>query len=667
MAKDDLEFRVVATDDATKVIDSVQKKADKLEGTEADVQLGAKDEASDRIDEVLKRVAGLDGDTAEVILKAEQTKAEGEIRKLQRLLADLDGEEADVVIEARDNATARLAKIKTALDEIDHADVDVEVGGLDKMSGLLDKMPGKAGELASSLGSLGTGGAIAAGVGGVATLLFQAGQEAAQAATEAQSLGKYIGTSTEEASRLLTVLETVGVEAGDLKDIVGQVNGVMTQTPALAEELGIKLEGANPAQVFLDTYDAIRKIEDPQRRLILMGQAFGEEGARQIGEVVARYGDLRKAMEDVNDSQVITDEDAAKAREYEAAMAKVTGEFKGLALTLGQDVLPILTAVADILGAIGTPGPQPGSMDQFVETFRKANTTFEEAQTRLTDMGFAAGDVAAALENAGLKHDDAGQKAKSLADQMGETARETRKAGTAAAQTGRDTEHLGIEMQDAQNPVKTLTTRIEEQTKAYDILKGRYNDRSTFLSITQQFADFTKAVEDNKTAADDAKISNAEFEQQVISLKGNVIDYIQATDDIPPEVKTRLQASVDQGSVEHAQAVLNALTVGRTVDIGINLHPQGSGKFQFVAAAQGSKGLPGGATLVGEDGPELLNLPRGTTVTSAPQTARILSQPSVVNSTTIVNVPRGYRTLDAATAAHRLERRSGRLYKGRGA
>lgn len=57
----------------------------------------------------------------------------------------------------------------------------------------------------------------------------------------------------------------------------------------------------------------------------------------------------------------------------------------------------------------------------------------------------------------------------------------------------------------------------------------------------------------------------------------------------------------------------------------------------LLTAATGTDFSPGGPTLVGEQGPEIMNVPRGSSILPAAQTAQALQQPTVIN----INLPVG--------------------------
>jgi hypothetical protein len=179
--------------------------------------------------------------------------------------------------------------------------------------------------------------------------------------------------------------------------------------------------------------------------------------------------------------------------------------------------------------------------------------------------------------------------------------------------------------------------------------------------------------------------------------------FSSAIADLPPEIQAKVAAQVEEGSPQEAwKTAYNGIqdqgniTIDTEVGAPPNISharsdaqedfnrlppviiPTKMGKPTVGAFSEGGTVGDGGG-VAGEAGPEIIHLPDGrraivagatfvppgTVVTSTSATARQLGNttvPSIVNNTINVNVPRGYRELDAAKAAARIAKRSGRLY-----
>jgi hypothetical protein len=127
-----------------------------------------------------------------------------------------------------------------------------------------------------------------------------------------------------------------------------------------------------------------------------------------------------------------------------------------------------------------------------------------------------------------------------------------------------------------------------------------------------------------------------------------------ANRDINEAAKTRYSSIVVSASTWSAlqaiYAVQSALRVAASLaNIGI--------------FAKGSSYTPEGMALVGEQGPELIQLPRGSKVMTAGQTRAIQSdapaETSTINNNFVFNMPRGTRAADVAAAVRRQTRIQG--------
>ena len=116
--------------------------------------------------------------------------------------------------------------------------------------------------------------------------------------------------------------------------------------------------------------------------------------------------------------------------------------------------------------------------------------------------------------------------------------------------------------------------------------------------------------------------------------------------------QTLIQAQLDDWQ---ARRDLAALTAERYVPIVPRVTGRTPQRF-----ARGTKGAPGGTALVGEDGPELVELPRGAGVRNAQETAAMASAGSAP-VTVVNNWPAGVTPSDVARAQRRYARIQGPL------
>ena len=357
LRKQELETRLVATDHASKVIDKVADELDALEKRgDTAIEITAEDKASAEIRTVSERLAGLSDEDKTIVLKAQARDAEKEIDRILRSLArveQMDDEEVTIRVEALGNARAELDRIQKEAKEVDRlspeVNVDVQASGLDDVLGKLDALPGALGEITTAFAG---GGGIAAGAAAVATAFVAAADSVADAAIEAKTLSSLTGDTVEDASRLQVVWKRTGAEANDLADVILQMNGVLADSPELARQLGINLkDGATGSQRMAEVIEKVRGSMLPvTEQAILLGKVFGEEGVRQVAKLETLVGtDLLRAMRDVAEEQVMSEEDVRAAEQMKASVAEMRAEFDKVAVQLGREIVPLLGEAAGFL------------------------------------------------------------------------------------------------------------------------------------------------------------------------------------------------------------------------------------------------------------------------------------------------------------------------------
>ena len=255
----------------------------------------------------------------------------------------------------------------------DLGDVDVSV------KGITNALTGRGGASVAALG-------LAGG-------LFAAAKSAADAAVEVDVLATALNTDVETASRLATVFERVGIETNDIADIGLQIAGALADDVELAGRLGLTLgQAKDPVTALkagIDNWDFMTATE--------RASVFGEEGVRQISAIVAEGGNLQTMLDEVGEANIFTAADAEEARELNLQIAKMEEEFKGLALSIGKEVIP---AVADftegLREVVGGPAGKgwggwgkevTGFFKDYGEAIYNPLYAFEELKDAVTDAG----------------------------------------------------------------------------------------------------------------------------------------------------------------------------------------------------------------------------------------------------------------------------------------
>lgn len=326
----DLEVNVVANaGQAKRELGEVSADVKELEG-QHEIDISVDDDATDDLAAIRDKLDALTEKDREIALKGQASHLETEIKRAEKALGRLDKydqQEIDIRVEARDNATRKLKAIRDELDQLDRASADVDVGATGGIGGGGGGggptiLPGGA---AGGLGKALAGGAAAAGAVNIANNFRDA-------SIDAQTLATATGSTVEEASRLLFVAESAGLEYADVFDILSNMNSVLRDTPELAERLNVDTRESGIDQFIAAVGGLQTEIDDTGERGVLSAQLFGEEGNRQIGRLQTLVGDLSTAIEDVPSAAVLTDADVETAKEYNTELLKL----KETAIIIGR-------------------------------------------------------------------------------------------------------------------------------------------------------------------------------------------------------------------------------------------------------------------------------------------------------------------------------------------
>ena len=139
-----------------------------------------------------------------------------------------------------------------------------------------------------------------------------------------------------------------------------------------------------------------------------------------------------------------------------------------------------------------------------------------------------------------------------------------------------------------------------------------------FVIIADGIADirFNRADKHNSLtlemfeAINEAGASNRDKRLALVQLKQELISYLSSLEGVPAEKQTEILALIDQGAFDEAELALSYLARGRQVAIS----PTTGGQLPNVSTgingrrAMGGPVAAGGAYLVGENGPEVLQM-----------------------------------------------------------
>lgn len=478
----------------------------------------------------------------------------------------------------------------------------------------------------------------------VGSALVKMGLDAVMAfqdlALEVGKFGDATGLAYDDASRLIEVAGDVGIEVGTLQGAVQRFNKEVGAGRVDLKQFGSDLVYAKDGSIdaynsFINAATAIGAIEDPTKRAEAAQEAFG----RSYGEIAELMEmdaeDLRTALGDVADSKVIDKGEVQRAREFRAALDNLKDTIEGIQLTVGENLVPKLQASFAVLeGIANVIGKLPDPVEKFL-----FGPSAEEMQAFNQWLGISEGlayNVMPALD----------KTSKDLDGTMGDLGGTTYDAAQDFADLDKHANLAAGKLRDAENAARGVDDALEG-------LNGN-------LDQEEKWQAFGEAVWNLADGSGDAA-------EEMRDWKRAAADLVVGLEEMPDEQKTALLLQIDQGDKATVDATLFKWQQGIQVPVRF----VGQGDVGFMKNARGTPpgGSPGGLTLVGEEGPELVMMPRGAHVTPAQETAQILGgtpgSPVVAGggSTTVINVYTASDPNAVVAAIKKYERTNGKGWR----
>ena len=606
-------------------------------------------------------------------------------------------------------------KITTILD-LDGRGFDKSIKNIRKSvadaDGALNKF--KAGSTAAfdSLKGYGTEAAFAAGAALVAF-----GVKSVNAfndlAISSGKLAEALGMPVEDASRLVEVAGDIGIEMGALESTIGKMNVTAAKTPqafaAIGAEIVKNADGTtNVNETFLATVDALNKMPDATQRAAAAQKIFGK-GWRDIAELVGQGSDdIRKSLEGVSDAKIIDEDEVAKAREYRAAMDNLGDAFQDAALIAGEVLTPAVTDAVDALLGLKNATVQANeSSGGLLRTVAGATTKVWELTTPVaiavnffkrfadeTDAGttaflgraYAMQSQSRTTEELTETTEEAAAAQADLADAYSQMEAGVRAANEAlaesielaleAAGSAFDLESATLDVANAAADLATkqsdvndvlsdgASTDAEKSAALRDLRASQIDTAGSALELAQAYALEQGAAEGSQESINAQVDALSMLKGQYPEIAGEIQLMIDKMLGVPGVVDTKLTAdTLDANrSLDQLQGRLNAMgsTATSVSVVAAN---------RFRQYARGTSNHPGGLAIVGEEGPELVDLPAGSAVSTASETSAMLSgggastvaRPAMSSGNTI-NVYTNADPQAVVEAIRQWERRNGRLY-----
>jgi len=429
------------------------------------------------------------------------------------------------------------------------------VSGLKDFRSAVSEAQGFTGKLKAGVSSLGStfAGAVSSPMA-LGSAISAGAAYAAKAVNDYATLGVQIGDfsavtglAVEDASRWIEVAGDLGVEASTLESTLGKLN--KTVNPEVFDKLGVSIARTSSGAVdvnatFLNVVDRLREIRDPAERARVGAQLLGK-GWQSVAPLISRSAkDIKEQLQGVEAIKVFDAKKVKQSQDYTKAMEDFKDAIARLSVTLGNELLPTVTAVAGPLSDLA------GTIGDFNEA--TGGTPLQGFNDLLDMLGITGGDAGDALQYTG-------KSITNLGDSAGYA---TRAAGLLADQQKRIADHTYI-AKDSLDGARTALKKYQDQ------IKGR-ND---LIDLVTELDDISTKLNGITMLHAANQISDREYWLQSAQLTGDaqvaVSDYIDTLDTLPPTVKTKLLAEFDPNAPDKFLRDLQAELDRRKVTVGV--------------------------------------------------------------------------------------------------
>lgn len=387
----------------------------------------------------------------------------------------------------------------------------------------------------------------------------------------------------------------------------------------------------------------------------------------------------------------------------------------GLVGTAGKDIarsfIDPIGAAKDLGGAVQDAGAKVANFFRGSDDHKKQTDDITKAQNAQAQQASALAQHYQELADAqaSLDLETAAQQTQDLADANKNAADQSQRlASLAQAEADAINERI-----DAQHAATDSTFALEKANRDFGTSLGKTD--KVLHDSKSSLTDMADAIDDSRSSAvglslaavklgqdqEKAKggtlgavaaldIQNQSLLKSAATAKGPVRDaiiaYINKLNEIPPEKQSEIKADIDHGRLAEANRKINEASRTRWMSINAQantadalrklrelINEARAARIEIANAtghnpdlthgpfASGTQSAPAGVALVGERGPELVQLRGGERITPAPETARILAGGRASSTTTNVQIimPAGANPREVAAAIRRTAKRNG--------
>lgn len=541
-------------------------------------------------------------------------------------------------LDAKDNATPKIEKFGKKLKE-----VEGKFGGFGgKLSDALKELPGLGGAL--DIISKGPLLGFAAGLGAAAIGVGSLIKSSIDMADNMNDMAIRLGISTEKLSVLQLYANQSGSSLETLATNMGKLGVKVANGDADLKKYGVTAGSTDEA--LFQLADKIAKTEDPMIRLKIATDAFGKSGQEML-PLLVQGGDALRTMSE--EAPIVSTELAKMADEFNDKMEVLKGRFTQIGLNIAEKVLPFmdkwLEGVDKIRVAVGLIGKAEQKQIERNKIIAEYGDKIAEQKSKNPEWESSPDWLKEKTGNRGVEINGKTLK-EALADldKKYEEPKEKPSKPDAGYLSESDQKKRDDEIKKQQDEYNKILERGRTQAAAQRKertlgLYGPENFEETQVDMGSYYAEESqkqkeKYFEDQKRKEDELaekqkqnylELASA-FEQNLTQPFQNFFTNIITGNESVFESFSNLFSSIAENFGNMILQMAAQMAAKAAIFGLFNLITGGAfggsvgGFGSFVGGAipgfaTGTNYAPGGLAVVGEKGPELVNLPRGSKVT----------------------------------------------------
>ncbi len=544
----------------------------------------------------------------------------------------------------------------------------------------------------------------AAAIAGLGVAFANLARQSINTADEISKSAVKIGIGTEELSRLRYAADLSGVSFEGLEKSLLVLNrnmagigGESAKVTAAFAQMGISTRNADGSlksstQVLKEMADVFAKMPDGAQKSALAMATLGKSGADMIPLLNGGSDALQQLTDEADQFGIVIDaETGRKAEAFNDNLTRLQGVMGALAVKVSAELLPALVDLTDFVVR------NTGAVVWMAEQVRKASLVFGVLWGKVVDLanaiyrylGPALEWAAKGLRALGLGGPSGGNSALEVFDNIRRDARaaapplqavgasaevagarlsglgrETRGTSSALRDMNREAEESARKLQSLMDrlfPAEAKARKLREELALIDGLPEERQAEARFrlgteglgkatvspwLSEDSPLVDARQAIEETNAAlAKDAEIQTVRVAQSYADMARNVTSSLQG---LANSIKSGGFLGILSGVLDVFSQFAGAGVFGKGLASRFNANIPGY--------ANGTNYARGGWSIVGERGPELVNMNRGAQV--IPNHKLGGGQTVVVNNSALADVyvdGRIYRSAPAVATAGALQ------------